>query len=255
MTRLLPMILLAAGTATPAFAQNTEILFEASNDAGASWARSVDAMPGQDVIVRVRVRVVNNTDTAVFGLSSITFQPRLTGWMPATDTRLPFTTSDGSGVPLEPQTNTGRIAPFASSGMNTGSVAGLLSSHVDGGSTLRFAGTNATTPTTNLAWGVSSGQTPVSIGGTNFRTGTDVVVFRYAVRLNGSEPRDLIATVDLATIVSASAAWYRIPGDEPLRPRVTQDTILPATIHLIPAPGTISPALALLLLTTRRRTP
>ena len=184
---------------------------------------------------------LNGTDT-VLGLAGLTFQPKLTGWG-AADTRNPFTTSDGSGVAEEPQTNTGRILPFASSGMGTASASGLLTSHVDGGNTLRFAGANAVTQSTNLAWGVSCGQTPRSIGGTNFRGGTNVVVFRYSVSIPiGAVIRDFSATADLASILQSRASWYRTDaGTGSLFSSITANDISP--VHIsgpLPTPGALA---------------
>jgi len=156
----------------------------------------------------------------------------------------PRSQADSSGVSEEPQTNTGRILPFASSGMNSSSASGLLTSHVDGGNTLRFAGANAVTQTTNLAWGVSNGQTPRSIGGTNFRGGTDVVVFRYSINLaQDVAVRNLTATVDLSAILQSRGSWYRTDtGTGSLLAPVTADTIsgLNITVNAVPAPGALA---------------
>lgn len=241
----------AAGLST-AFGQNTQVIFEASRDGGLTWSNRVDAFLGDDILVHARIRLIGVGTITVLGLAGITFQPRLTNWNSATDLRLPFSSSDGSAVPRDQPDALGRVYPFASSSMNSSSASGLLTSHAGPGNILRFAGANATTPSTNLAWGVSSGQLPLQIGGTNFRSGTDVVVFRYAVRLGGDSPRALVATVPLTNILQQRGNWYR--GFDPNLAPVTQDTILPATIHYIPsASPTLTLLAALSILTPRRR--
>lgn len=248
---------LACAACSVCSAQNTQVLFEASRDAGLTWAERVNALPGDDMLVQVRIRLINVSATLVSGLGGITFQPRLTNWNPAFDTRLPFSTPDGSAVPRAQPDALGRIAPFASSGMGTTSQCGLLTSFVDAGNTLRFAGANAVTSTTNLAWGVSSAQVPPSIGGTNFRSETDIAIFRYGVRLEGETPRDLLATVNLSDIVGQRGSWYRnTPFDLVLAP-VRAEDILPATIHYIPTPATMLALLGAIAAPrrTRRITP
>jgi len=238
----------AAGLAATASAQNTGVIFEGSTDGGATWTGGSISTPsaGGTVLVRARV-VLNNAGTnTVLGLAGITFQPKLTNWS-GSDVRNPFTSADGSGVSEEPQTNTGRILPFASSGMGSGSASGLLTSIVDGGNTLRFAGANAVTQTTNLAWGVSSGQVPQNLANppSSFRTGTDVVVFRYSVTLAGGAATDrtLTATVDLAAILQSRGSWYRqASGAGSLLATTTaQDIVgLNITVPGVPAPGALA---------------
>jgi MYXO-CTERM domain-containing protein len=233
----------AAGLAATASAQNTQVTFEGSTDNGATWQGGNVAFNGGNLLVRARITLVNAGTNTVLGLAGITFQPKVTGWS-AADVRNPFSSADGSGVTEEPQTNTGRIFPFASSGMGTGSASGLLTSHVDGGNTLRFAGANAVTQTTNNAWGVAIGQVPLTIGGTNFRRGTDVVVFRYSINLaQDVAARNLTATVDLSTIVQSRGSWYRTDnGVGSLFASVTSDNIAPLniTVNPVPAPGALA---------------
>lgn len=236
----------AAGLVATASAQdNSRVIFESSFDNGASWAGGAVnrvVAPNSTVNMLVRARITLTGTSTTLGLAGITFQPKLTGWG-ASDVRNPFSSADGSGVTEEPQTNTGRIFPFSSSGMGSASASGLLTSHVDGGNTLRFAGANAVTQTTNNAWGVSSGQTPRSIGGTNFRAGTDVVVFRYSVSLAvGAVDRDLSALVDLSAIVGTRTSWYRTDaGTGSLLVTLAAGDIAANNIHLqVPAPGALA---------------
>lgn len=252
----------AAGLAATANAQSTSrVIFESSFDNGASWAGGAvnrTVAPNSTVNMMVRARIVLNGTDTVLGLAGITFQPKLTGWG-AGDVRNPFTTADGSGVSEEPQTNTGRILPFASSGMGSGSASGLLTSHVDGGNTLRFAGANAVAQTTNLAWGVSSGQVPPNLANppSSFRSGTDVVVFRYSVSLAVADmDRDLSALCDVSAILQTRASWYRNPnGAGSLLATVGANDMIANNIHLmVPAPGALALAgLGGLVVARRRR--
>jgi hypothetical protein len=155
-------LLLAAAFAAPALAQNSVVTFEGSLDGGATWSGGIiPYSPGTTLYIRARISLINYGSSTPLGLAGIIFQPKLTNFTPAQgDVVLPFTRDDGGGVPENPQTNVGRIAPFASSGMNTSSSSGLLTAHVDPGNILRFAGANAVAQSTNLAWGVASGQLP-----------------------------------------------------------------------------------------------
>jgi hypothetical protein len=252
-------ILAVAGLAAMANAQNTKLVFEVSNDAGATWGSNVSVTPGATVYVRTRVQLVNAGTNTVLGLAGITFQPTLTNFK-AADVRNAFDNeATGAGTSENPQTNTGRILPFASAGMGPASASGLLTGHRDPGDILRFAGANATGPvpggtSNNLAHGVNSAQTPRSISGTNFREGTDVVVFRYAITINDPTVRDMVAGIPQGAVHNNRGAWYRTDaGTGSLLASMTESES--ATIHVVavPAPG----ALALLglggMVAARRR--
>lgn len=253
--KLLPAaVLVIAGTsfASLARAQNTQLVFQASADAGQSWHDRVDVVPGTNVIIRLRVRLINLGTNTVLGLAGITLQPTLSNWNAATDTRRPFLTeSDGSGVPEFPESNLGRIFPFASAGMSTHAASGVLTSHVDPGNILRFAGANCITPSTNLAWGVGLGQIPTLLG---IREGIDMVVFRYGVRVAGDAERTLMASVNVSDILQQRANWYRNLGGAGNLFAPIGDNVVPATIHVIPAPAAL-PFLLLTLAASRRRSP
>lgn len=242
---------LVLATGTIARAQTTSLIFEASRDFGVSWHTDLDALPNDVIVVQVRVGL-SGTST-VLGLAGVTFQPTLTNWNSG-DSVLPFDVP--CDFPPFCDTPPGRVWPFSSSGMNSASASGILTSHLDPGNVLRFAGANAVTPTTNLAWGVSCGQVPLSIGGTNFRAGTDPVIFRYGVRLSPTnpDPRDLLASVPVQYIVQQRGSWYRTnAGTQSLLAPITNDTITPATIHVVPSPFSAVPLLALPIFASRRR--
>lgn len=236
-----------------ALAQNTELVLEASTNEGQTWTSEVSASPGSTVYVRMRVRLANAGTNTVLGLGGVTCQPTLTNWQADIDTRLGFTDIT-SGVPENPQTNTGRISPFAQSGISPETRP--IGSHNDPGNVLRFANTINVTMTTNLAWGISTGQLPPSIGGTTFRPGTDSTVFRYAVTLGDAGPRDMIASVPYESILARRGTWYRTAAGTgsllaPIDP--FEPGIFPATIHVIPTPGVLAASGIALLLTPRRR--
>jgi hypothetical protein len=248
--------------AATAGAFTTHFTLEVSSDpALQGWARDLTVWPGATVYVQVRASVDDN-GSIFAGLASATYQPTLSGWA-AGDEQLPFTFPglDGSGAPTteteyagrhvsaSPPTNTGRLFPFGASGQGTTSASGLLTSFVEG-DTLRFAGSRNTTPTTNLSWGVASTQLTPTLGGTNFDTRLDVVLFRYAVRL-GQGGRDLVASVPMEFVVVGRINWYFGVVDPPGPPTLTPT--LEAMIHVVPCPGAVAGVLSLSAGVARRR--
>lgn len=244
-----------AGTACSiCSAQNTQLVFEASNTQSQSWSPALSVQPGETVYVRLRIRLTDHGTSTVLGLAGITHDPKLSPWNSAVDECLPFT-DPIHGVPEEPQTNTGRNMPFASRGFGTTNPTPSLGCYVRNNALHFLPATPPPPQTTNLNWDISSGQTPPSIAGTNFRYGTDAVVFRYSVRVadSGTE-RDLIATQDLSGILAGRASWYRTDaGTGSLLSTIRPEDILPATIHVIPPPLSLTPLLAWPILVLRRR--
>lgn len=258
MHRATCLVLVAVLTAS-AHAQSTRVIFESSPDLGQTWRSGnvnypIPPSSTVELLFRVRVQLVNPGTNSILGFAGMTFQPKITGWS-ASDVRLPFSTSDGSGVMEQPQTNFGRILPFDSAGMGSRAASGTLTSHVDGGNTLRFAGANATTQTRNIAWGVGSGQLPQRFSGTDFRTGTDVVVFRFGVSIAiGASNRDLSFTTDLASILEQRGTWYRsATGLGNLYAPILPNDILTQHVSFTPAPGVLTLAGMAGLVATRRR--
>ncbi len=245
--RALPAAVLVA-LAGSAAAQSTHVRLEASLDPSAGWSSTVAAMPGDTVHVRVRMALEDGT---ALGMAGVTYQPTLSNWG-AGDERLAFTFPglDGSGwptsetayngthVPASPPTNTGRIFPFGASGQTLTSGSGLLTSFVDPGNTLRFAGSKAAAA--EPWWGIASSQLQPSLGGTNFVTSLDVVIFRYAVRLGpASSPREMVATVPVNHMSLGRCVWYTTPnGLNSLRANVS--AIDDATITVAPSPGPLA---------------
>ena len=250
-------IVAAAGLASAANAA-TAINFDVSLN-GTDWSSSVDAGAGTTVFVRMRMQLSGAT---ALGFSGITAQPVLSNWN-ANDVRNGFTfpgvdntgapttetAYDGRHVPGTPATNVGRIFPFGSGGQGVSSSSGLLTSFVDGGNRLRFAGSKNTTETTNVAWGVAIAQQPASLSGTNFVGSTNVTVFRYSITLGAGHTESLVASA--VQVSGGLAKWYlNTTGTSILNDNAI--TINPGTIN-IPAPG----AMALLglggLVAARRR--
>lgn len=234
----------AAGLASVASAQNTKVIFEGSTDNGATWTMGNLEYTGGALFVRARIQLVNAGTNTVLGLAGITMQPRISGWnQGGADTRTPFTTeADGSGVAEEPQTNLGRIIPFASAGMSSMAASGVLTSIIDGGNTLRFSGANNVTPTTNLAWGVGLGQLPLNNNPTGFRSGTDVVVFRFGVNLAAPAAgvREFRADIDAAQVVQGRGNWYRTAAGTGNLFAPIGDNIMPLNIRVTPTPGALA---------------
>lgn len=256
-------ILAVAGLAAAASAQSTNVVQEVSLN-GNDWGSTVTAAPGSTVYVRVRVQL---TGATALGLAGITHQPTLSNWNAAGgDTRVDFTATGldnqcppgaqteagfvGRHVAGTPATNTGRIFPFGSAGMNATSASGLLTSHVDGGNLLRFAGSKATAATTNPAWGVNSAQLTPQLNGSCFVTGLNVVVFRYAITVGATHGSATLET-GMAAVSQNRGTWFlNAAGTQTLN--ATIGTVTNASI-VIPTPG----ALALLglggLAVSRRR--
>jgi hypothetical protein len=235
---------------------NGQIIFETSTD-GINWAggaRTVVVQPGQATRLDVRVRVRLQNASGVIGFAGTNFQPTVSNWNPAIDTRLPFSTDDGRGVDDAPGVY-GRIKPFDSSGMSTGSASGVLTSFVDNGNTLRFAGANQPTTTTGR-WGIGSSQLTQMINGTNFNPGLDVVVFKYGLLLGAPDiERTLVASVPLTLVNLSRLTWYtQSNGLNPYNSPMTQEAILDAQIRLvIPSPGALGVFGGLGIVLLRRR--
>lgn len=225
----------ALSIASAAGAQSARLDVQVSTD-NQTWSDSIFAPAGSIVYVRV---VASTTAPNAVGLASVTYQPTLTGWTSG-DTRMVWTTPTGaatdenSGVPA----NTGRMRPFGSVSMASGSTPGLLSSFVDGGTRLRIAGSRATTMNSNLAYGVVSSQIAPSLAGAAFNNSLNPVIFKYAVQLsNAPELRTMIADIPLSGVQFSRTQWYTslITGTgNPTNITLTAADIDPATINVGP---------------------
>lgn len=245
--RLAPAALLLFAPSIFAQSNISRIILEVSTDRR-NWFSRVDALPGAEITVRVRMQLLN-PEPGILGLGGATYQPALSNWDAGRDERRPFTDPDPGSFFY------GRVFPFASVGQGSSSASGLLTSFNDPGGVLRFAGANCVTMTTNLSWGVNSAQLTQQLGGTNFVGGTDVVVFRYGVALGdtGAE-RTLVASVPLAGVQNTRMTWFRTAiGTNSLLAPLTIDNIIPAEIHVIPSPAAFVPLVLALLAPRRKR--
>ncbi len=233
-------IVAAAGLAAAAQAQSTRLVFEASNDAGATWTSNLTAAPGQNIQVRVRAEYVQGAGGTQMGLAGLTFQPTVSNWT-AGDT-VAALSADGAGVAAA-SSEFGRILPFAAAGQGSASASGVLTSFVDGGNTLRFAGSKNTTATTNPAWGVAIGQNPQSLANPpeSYSNSSNPLIFRFGFTLGSdTTARDLVASVPLSSIVSARGRWYTSALGTALNAAITAADITPATISIVPAPASLA---------------
>lgn len=224
-------------------AQTTNLTFEASADGGNTWVNHAFTTPNTVVDVRLRVSLVGAT---ALGLSGLTCQPTLSGWNSTNQSVVPFTfpgldnsgnattetSYEGRHIAYAPG-RSGRVFPFGSASMSSTSAMGLLTSFNDGGGVLRFAGSRATTATTNPAWGVVSTQLPPSLGGTNFVGSSSVVVFVYRVNV-GPVTSELMT--GLVNVSQNRAVWYlNTSGSQTLN--ATIGTTTNAIISVAPCPS------------------
>lgn len=256
-------IVAAAGLASVANAA-TSINFDVSSDGGATWGSSVTVNPGATVQVRMRLQLSGAT---ALGFSGMTSQPVLSNWS-AGDARNAFTfpgvdntgvattetAYDGRHVLSSPASNTGRIFPFGSGGQGATSSSGLLTSFVDGGNRLRFAGSKNTTETTNVAWGVAGAQQPPSLAGTNFVSSLNATIFRYSITLDAANQAERSLVASVVQVSGGLAKWYlNTAGTSVLNDNALSTNVGTINVVPIPAPG----ALALLglggMVAARRR--
>jgi hypothetical protein len=256
-----PLVAIAflASLAGSASAQTTRgtMLFEArasaSYDPDALFTGgAITARPGD--YVTVRVRMLLDSPETVLGFGGCTYQPRLSNFL--ADLGDEFDPIAINNPPDPPIHSWRRIFPFSSVGQGSASASGLLTTFIDPGNTLRFAGANAVTPTLNLAWGVNSAQLTRSIGGTGFWAGPDPVVFQYVIRLSSTndQPRELIADAPLRWIQNSRQTWFRnVDGTDSLLYTLTEADIIPVSIQVIPAPPAFSIAVMAAVAFTPRR--
>ena len=234
-------IVAAAGLAAAAQAQSTRLVFEASNDAGATWTSNLVAAPGQSIQVRVRAEYIQGAGGTQMGLAGLTFQPTVSNWG-AGDTAAALS-DNGAGVAAA-SSEFGRILPFAAAGQGSGSASGVLSSFVDGGNTLRFAGSKNTTSTTYIACCVAFCEVPqcLSIPPESYSNSSTPLIFRFGFTLGSdTTPRDLVASVPLSSILATRGRWYTSALGQSLNAAITESDIIPATISIpVPAPASLA---------------
>lgn len=224
-----------AAAGSIAAAQRTHLYTEAKSESLPVWSSSIFAGVGETVTVRIRAVYESQGSTMTnLGFGGVTHQPMLTGWS-ATDTVLPISPNPPPG-----ESTLGRVYPFSTSGQTSASDTGELTTFVDSPGTLRFAGSRNLTPTTNLSWGVRSGQSLWTLNPTGYNSNLDAVIFRYAF-VAGEGGRTLQASTPLDAIDGGRALWYPCHSCTAiiLAP-VTSDTIHAATITIVPGAWTLA---------------
>jgi MYXO-CTERM domain-containing protein len=178
---IIASIVAAAGIASMATAQTTQMDVQTSLD-GVNWeggARTVT--PGTTVQFRYRVSFVAGGSTAVpTGFASLTFQPTVSNW--GTDTLSAFATSGNNtngGAVTEASGQFGRIIPFASTGATTSDPYRGHVQSVSGTQYLRIA---RTTITNWVGQGLTSGTSAAN----NFNGAGGLACVQKAFSLVGS---------------------------------------------------------------------
>ncbi len=232
--RLMHLLLGSTLATSPSLAQVTHLHFEASTDHGTTWASSVSATPGQEVSVRLRVRLdLAGTTRTSMGFGGITLQPTQTQWTRG-DLTLPFARSL---APNAPGNAYGRVYPFG-----VASEIGIPPPYLffDDGGVLRIADARNTKAPGRLAWGLNLAQYPLSLNTTGYNTSLDVVVFRYGF-VAGHGTRTMLADAEPEWVNNKRGTWYTSPsGTGPLQASLTRDTIHPALIRIVPSPWTLA---------------
>lgn len=241
----------ACALASQVRAQTSRLIFDVSSDDQQTWSQRAEVQPGQQVIFRIRMQLLNPT-TDILGFGGMTYQPTISNWRPLFDT-LPDLSEVIRDFP--PYDQHGRLSPFNSVGQGSSSASGQITTFVDPGNILRIAGANCTSITTNLVWGVNSAQLTAQLAGTRFVSGTDVTVFKTAITLgNSGEERTLILNAPMEGIRGPTATWFRTPnGTNSFVYRMTPNDIVPAEIHVIPTPGVLTCLAAIAFRTRQRR--
>lgn len=260
--RLATSIVAAAGVtamslASIARAQNTRLVFEGSVNGGPWRTNYVGADRGDEVRIRVSAHLIN-TPRTFLGFAGIIFQPTLSGWSaPTGDVVFPqdrFSDTRG-GVGVTPG-GVGRQFPFNTAApMGTSSFAGVLTTFVDGGNTLRWSGAQNLFGGVEVVRGLGLGQLTSTILGSSFNSQAAPVLFMYKIRLgDGHRGGDqLIADAPLHFIYQARATWYtRVDGFDLMIAPFTDPPALPLRV-IIPGPGAATLALAGWLAAIRRR--
>ncbi len=232
-----------AGSALPrADAQNARVSCEVYDHAAQAWVPDLVARTGETLTVRVRVRYVGEFPSTIQGFAGMTCQPTLSEWYPEGGDRanpwpliypVPGCLWCGTDCPSCIDC-IGRV--FWQPGQGIGITIEIVP-FSDPGHRLRFAGSKNTTPTTNLAWGVPTGQPPLSLLGNRYCDSLDVIIIQYRVTLGRASPRrrEMVATVPAEWIGVGRANWYINAGGNPaLQTPITSDWVIPATIRVRP---------------------
>lgn len=278
MKNIIASIVAAAGIASMASAQITQMDVETSLD-GVSWSGGNRAVnPGTTVQFRYKVSFnANGTTATPTGFAALTFQPTVSNW--GTDTLNAFAVSGNNtngGAVTEASGQFGRIIPFAASGATTSDP---YRGHVQTVSGTQFLRIARTTITNWVGQGLTSGTSAANnfngAGGLvtvqkgfSLVTATDpafnpaianVVLAKFSLTLsNDGAARTLVISAPTegmsrnSTTGAREASWFASNTDNfgSIKAAVS---VADASLTVVPAPG----ALALLgmggLLAARRR--
>ena len=278
MKNIIASIVAAAGIASMASAQITQMDVQTSLD-GVNWAGGNRAVnPGTTVQFRYRVSFnANGTTATPTGFAALTFQPTVSNW--GTDTLNAFATSGNNtngGAVTEASGQFGRIIPFASTGATTSdpyrghvqSVSGTQYLRIARTTITNWVGQGLTSGTSaannfNGAGGlalVQKGFSLVTTADPAFNPAiTNVVLAKFSLTLsNDGAARTLVISAPTegmsrnATTGAREASWFSSNTDNfgSIKAAVS---VADASLTVVPAPG----ALALLgmggLMAARRR--
>ncbi len=219
------LLLSFAAPAGLAFA-GTAIHVESSVN-GSAYSSSSNAVPGDWVLVQVRVSRSDLQPT--IGLAGMLFKIGMSGLHdePLREWSTPTSAAGTFGPGVDPQTGLGRVAPFAA----------VLATTMPG--TTRSGDTAVITgPGTEGL--IQIGQASTVLAGTKYNNSPSPVIFRFGFTA-GTLPagvRTIRITVD--NIRDGSARWYTSPttitGDPSLAPI---DSNPGGTVTIVPTPGVL----------------
>jgi hypothetical protein len=271
---LVVKLCVGAGLAVAAFPQPasaaTTLEMQVSRATLEDWHPSINALPGDSIDIRVRVSYTGGPTP--LGFSSAIFQPTVSRWNAAD--ALTALVNNGVGgqqtIPIGAVPDVagqyGRVMPFAQVGLST---ANRLRGHVntvsgttylriaqdqvtgwigDAGNVTGGSGVNLHQANVNNA---ERGVYPLPAFNSNL---TNVVLFKFNIVLGASGVRTLVADIPLAGVYEQPnpyVGWYANPTEDVGSIR-DLPTVVPAQIHVLPAPSSLV-CVGLLLGAARRR--
>lgn len=238
------VVLASAGLVASAQAASTNIVFETSVNGGAYSAGLVQAAPGDQVRVQMRVVLDNSVApvSVLGGLSGITLFVNADDFA-ADDALMPFSATQGfdstlGGYPpggpgnLGGASAIGRPTPFGSIGSAINPTATL------GGGVMTFGHPSGTGG--RLAIGqLGGGNAFDAVNGDSFLDASlNPVVFRFGFTVGAAFGR--IIDVTGTDVLNNRGTWYANTASATLVRQVTMGTISPAQIEIVPSPASLA---------------